>query len=143
MSLTDAEILALKPKAKPYKVSIGKGAYILVKPDGKKYWRLKYMVDRKENLCSLGVFPTVSIDATKTASESAQSLIREGINPSVTRREVRAKSVLAQPIFRLGLSINGALTIETDTQCLIITPEQTQALSAFLAANNATGKDSP
>jgi Arm DNA-binding domain len=141
MPITDSEIVALKPKAKPYKVSIGKGAYILVNPNGKKYWRLKYMLDGKENLCSIGPFPKVSIDAAKAASESARSLIREGINPSVARREARAKSVLAQPIFRLGLSINGALTIETDTQCLIISPQQTQALAAFLAGNSL-GKES-
>ncbi len=59
MKIKDAEILALKPKGKPYKVCVGESIYILVKPDGKKYWRFRYHLAGKEGLYSLGVFPKV------------------------------------------------------------------------------------
>jgi hypothetical protein len=40
MSLTDTRIRNAKPKSKPYKLSDGSGMYLLVKPDGARYWRL-------------------------------------------------------------------------------------------------------
>jgi hypothetical protein len=136
MPLTDAEILALKPKSKPYKFSIGKGAYILVMPNGHKYWRLNYHLDAKEGTCALGVFPEVPADAAIAARDSARALVREGINPSAARREAREKSVLSRAVFRLALSKCGALTIETDKNALTLTLPQTQILAAFLRENS-------
>ena len=136
MLITDAEILALKPTNKPYKVFIGDGIYLHVRPNGKKYWRLKYHLNGKENVYSLGVFPKVSLDTAKAARESVRAIIQEGINPAIARREARLKHMFHPPLFRLGLSINGALTIETDTNVLTLTYPQTQALQAFLTANN-------
>jgi hypothetical protein len=37
--LTDIQIRTAKPKPKAYKLADGGGLYILVKPDGSKYWR--------------------------------------------------------------------------------------------------------
>jgi hypothetical protein len=142
ISITDAEVLALKPKAKPYRVYIGKGAFILVRPDGAKYWRLKYWLAGKQNECSLGVFPKVSVDAAKAARDSAKALIREGINPAVARREARLKSLPAHPVFRFTLSKTRALTIETGTNALKLTVRQTQALAGFLAPYSKKGKES-
>ena len=42
MALTDAHSRNAKPKAKAYKLSDGGGMYLLVKPDGARYWRLDY-----------------------------------------------------------------------------------------------------
>ncbi len=104
MPVTDAEILALKPKSKPYKVSIGKGAYLLVMPNGHKYWRLKFYLNRKENAYALGVFPHVPIKAALAARDSARALIKEGINPAVARREAKRNAALREPLFLLALS---------------------------------------
>jgi hypothetical protein len=142
MSITDAELLALKPKTTPYKVFIGKGTYILVNPNGTKYWRLRYWLEGTEKVFALGVFPRVSIDAAKAARDSARALILKGINPTAAKREARAKSIVPEPVFRLGLSINGALTIETDRNALTLTLAQTQALRAFLGVTNDNKKDS-
>src|ERR1700721_3160375 len=121
MQITDAKLQALEPKKKPYKVSIGGGAYLLVRPDGKKYWRLKYHFDGKESLTSLGVFPETSLVAAKTARDSTRVLIRKGVNPVIAKRETRRKTFSREPLFRLGLSPNGRLSIETDTHPLIFT----------------------
>ena len=72
MLITDTEILGLKPKTKPYRVSIGDGAYLLITPNGQKYWRLKYRLNRRENTCALGVFPKVSIDAAHASRDAAK-----------------------------------------------------------------------
>jgi hypothetical protein len=38
MLLTDITARNAKPKDKPYKLSDSAGLYLLVKPNGKKYW---------------------------------------------------------------------------------------------------------
>jgi hypothetical protein len=142
MSITDAEILALKPKKKPYKVSIGKGAYIFVMPNGHKYWRLKYHLNAKEKTHAIGVFPKITVAVATAARDSAKALIRERINPSVARRKARQKPATPQPMFRLELSNGGALTIETDSNLLRLTFSQTQALAAFLTVSNDKHEES-
>ncbi len=59
--LSDAKVRNAKAKARPYKVSDGEGLFLLVKPSGSKYWRLKYFVSGKEKLLALGVYPDVSL----------------------------------------------------------------------------------
>jgi hypothetical protein len=55
MATTDLEARNAKPKEKPYKVAFGEGLYLLVNPNGKKYWRLKYRFAGKEKALALGV----------------------------------------------------------------------------------------
>jgi hypothetical protein len=143
MPTTDTEILALRPKDKAYyKVSIGKGAFILVMPNGHKYWRLKYQLNGKEGLYALGVFPDVSIEAAQAARDAARALVEQGIHPTAERREARRNAAFREPLFLLGLSKTGELTVETDTNVLTLTFSQTQALAAFLTVRNANEKDS-
>jgi hypothetical protein len=132
MPITDAQILALEPKAKPYKVYIGDGAYVLVMPNGHKYWRLKYHLNAREGGCGLGVFPEVSVKAAKAARDAARTLIRKGINPADAKRQAKRQAALREPLFLLALSNEGALTVETETNQLILTSPETQALTAFL-----------
>ena len=40
MPLTDTRIRKAKPTTKSYKLSDGGGMYLLIKPDGARYWRL-------------------------------------------------------------------------------------------------------
>ena len=42
MALADTTIRAFKPQEKQVKLADEKGLYLLVKPDGAKYWRQKY-----------------------------------------------------------------------------------------------------
>ena len=42
MRLTDTRVRNAKPQAKAYKLSDGGGMYLLVTPDGARYWRLDY-----------------------------------------------------------------------------------------------------
>ena len=52
--LTDIALKALKPADKPYKKADGGGLFILVQPDGKKFWRLAYRFAGKQKLLSGG-----------------------------------------------------------------------------------------
>ncbi len=59
MPLQDATVRTAKPEAKPYKIGDERGLFILVHPNGSKYWRMKYRIDGKEKLLALGVYPEV------------------------------------------------------------------------------------
>jgi len=56
--LNVSKIKALKPRAKDYKVSDGRGLYLLVTKGGGKLWRFKYRYGGKERLLTLGRSPT-------------------------------------------------------------------------------------
>jgi hypothetical protein len=143
---SDAVILALQPKEKPYKQSFGEGLFILVHPDGKKYWRLKYRFGGRELSYSIGVFPDVSFSAAMAAKKAARNLLCEGIDPNAVKREL-AKSkpkTASDKVFQLSLSAKGALTIETKTKLVMLTASQTKALRSFLGVEfglNGSGDD--
>ena len=134
MVCSDAEILALQAKRKPYKHGTGEGLYILVNPDAKKFWRLKYRFNGTEKLMSLGGFPKVSAAEAIELRKHAKALLREGIDPSNARQQAKAteKSTSSKTSFRFDLSLNGELTVETATVVLRLTRAQTQALRSFL-----------
>jgi hypothetical protein len=50
-----------KPRNKPFKLSDGGGMYLLINPNGSKYWRLKYRIHKREKVLALGVYPNVSM----------------------------------------------------------------------------------
>jgi integrase len=90
MPLTDIAIKKAKPKKKPYKLSDFGGLYILVKPNGSKLWRWKYRIDGKENVYSVGEYPTVSYIDARVERDKARLLVKQGINPAHDRQSQKA-----------------------------------------------------
>ena len=86
MALTDTQIRNAKPKAKAYKLSDGGGMYLLVKPDGARYWRLDYRFAGKRRTLALGVYPTTALSNARTRREEARALLAQGNDPSVAKR---------------------------------------------------------
>lgn len=60
MPLSDAQLRALKPKEKPYKVSDFDGLYVTVTPSGSKLWHLKYRIGGREKRLSFGAYPSIT-----------------------------------------------------------------------------------
>ncbi len=88
--LTDIKIKNTKPKEKPFRVAAGRGLFLLVKPDGSKYWVMRYQFEGKENNLSFGRYPEVSlVNAEKQATE-AHELLADSINPSEVRKAAKA-----------------------------------------------------
>lgn len=73
MPLTDTTVLTAKAKDKQYKLIDSAGLYLLVQPNGKKYWRLKYYFAGKEKLLSIGVYPVVSLSEAREKSLLAKN----------------------------------------------------------------------
>jgi hypothetical protein len=80
-----------KPKSKPYRASNGDGLYLLVNPNGSKWWRFDYTIDGKRNTISLGVYPAVSLAGAQRKADEARSHVAEGIDPSAERKKTKAK----------------------------------------------------
>jgi len=88
--LTDTQIRTAKPRERPYKLFDGDGMYLLVNPNGSRWWRLKYRVAGREKLLSLGVYDDVTLKAARDARTEARRLISKGIDPSAERRAEKA-----------------------------------------------------
>ena len=88
--LTAAAVEGAKRRQKPYKLFDGGGLYLLVKPDGARWWRLKYRVDGVEKLISIGTYPTRSLKAARAARDAAKDLLADGVDPSRQRQADRA-----------------------------------------------------
>ena len=94
MKLTDKACKAAAIKDKAYKLSDGGGMYLDVRPNGSKYWRLKYRMHGSEKLLALGVYPDVSLAEARELRESAKKKIKASIDPSLHKKEqkIRAKA---------------------------------------------------
>jgi hypothetical protein len=57
MALSDVKVLSAKPESKAYKLADGEGMVLLVRPNGSKYWRLRYRFGGKEKMLTLGKYP--------------------------------------------------------------------------------------
>jgi len=86
MPLTALEIRNAKPTLKPYKLSDGGGLYLEIRPNGSRYWRLKYRVHGKEKRLALGVFPEVTLTEARDGRDAARKLLRDGIDPGTAKK---------------------------------------------------------
>lgn len=66
MALTDTKVRSAKPEEKEYSLVDGDGMFLLVKPNGSRYWRFRFRFGGKQHLMAFGVYPDVSLaDARK------------------------------------------------------------------------------
>lgn len=94
MPLTDIKVKTAKPMDKAYKLTDGGGMYLLVKPNGSKYWRLKYRFVGKEKMLSIGVYPDVSLADARQKRDEARKVLAAGGDPG----EVKKADKLAQKL---------------------------------------------
>ena len=87
--LTDPACRNAKPTDKPYKLTDEKGLFLLVHPNGSKYWRLKYRIAGKEKLLSIGVYPEMPLAGARSKRDEARKQISDGIDPSEAKQEAK------------------------------------------------------
>ena len=56
LNLSDAAIRVAKPRAKPFKLTDGRGLHLLVTPAGSRLWRMQYRFAGKQRMISLGSY---------------------------------------------------------------------------------------
>lgn len=90
MTLTDIKVKTAKSADKDYKLSDGKGLFLLVKKSGSKYWRMKYRIDGREKLLAIGVYPDTSLASARKACNTAREQLTQGIDPSQHKQASKA-----------------------------------------------------
>lgn len=89
-----ATIKNIKPGDERKRLSDGAGLYLLLFVKGGSHgWRLDYSVDCRRKTLSLGTYPTTSLSLARKQAEEARTLVRQGIDPSGTRKSERAERV--------------------------------------------------
>lgn len=94
MSLTVIGVEKAKPKDKPYKLADKDGLFLLVNPNGGKYWRWKYRFAGKEKLMAFGVFPEIGLGEARDRVHDARKTLRGGKDPGAERKVAKAKLVV-------------------------------------------------
>ncbi len=89
MPLTNAVIRKAKPACKPWKLSDSRGLYLLLNPNGSRWWRFKYRFEGKEKLLSLGTYPDTTLAEARDKRDAARQMLKRGINPSAERQQAR------------------------------------------------------
>jgi integrase len=92
MKLSDIACKTAKPKDKPYKLSDGHGMFLEIRPNGRRYWRLKYRFGGKEKLLALGVYPLVALKEARERRDDARRLLDQDIDPGMAKKERRLKA---------------------------------------------------
>ncbi len=82
MPLSELKARSSTGRDRAYKISDERGMHLLVKPDGAKYWRLKYRFAGKEKLLAIGVYPEVTLKEAREKRDEARRMLRDGIDPS-------------------------------------------------------------
>ena len=88
---SDRTIKTAELKEAPYRLQDGSGLYLLVRPDGKKWWRLDYTYEGKRKTLSLGVYPETGLALARRNAEAARALLAEGIDPSEARKSEKTQ----------------------------------------------------
>ncbi len=73
MPPSDTAIRAAKPAEKACKLPDEKGLFLLIDPNGSKYWQQKYRFSGKEKTLAHGVYPAVGL---KDGGEHGQAISR-------------------------------------------------------------------
>jgi integrase len=84
--LTDVAIRREKSGPTPRKLFDFGGLYLLLNPDGSRWWRFKYRIFGREKLLSLGVYPEITLKRARDRRDEARRLIADGVDPALKRQ---------------------------------------------------------
>lgn len=77
-----------QPRRYPRKIFDGRGLYLLLMPNGGRYWRYNYRYDGKLKTLALGIHPDVSLEKARARHQTARALLADGVDPSARKRAI-------------------------------------------------------
>lgn len=86
MALSDAAVRNAKPCERRYKLFDEAGLFLIITPEGGKWWRVRYRWQGKEQTLSLGTYPKITLRQARLASNAIHQQLHAGINPSEARK---------------------------------------------------------
>jgi integrase len=81
MGLTAVAIKAAKGRTKEYKMADSDGLYLLVKPNGGRYWRMNYRFRGFQKTLAFGAWPQIALIDARAKRDEARREIARGIDP--------------------------------------------------------------
>ncbi|MDD4338228.1 MAG: integrase arm-type DNA-binding domain-containing protein [Syntrophales bacterium] len=86
MALNETKIRNSKPSLKQVKLFDGGGLFLLITPQGGRYWRFKYRFGGKEKLLSFGTYPEISLLDARQRRDAARRQVAQRIDPGAIRK---------------------------------------------------------
>ena len=91
-TLTAKRIENAKPQQKPYKISDGRGLYVLVTPGASKLFHLRYTFEGRERLMAMGA---IGLADARRRAEDARAEIAAGRDPLAAKIAVKVQRKIA------------------------------------------------
>lgn len=101
--LTIKQIDAAKPKDKPYRLLDSNGLYLYVPVSGKKVWQLRYKIDGKEKVLTVGKYPLMSLQEAREKASLARKDVSVGVD-RLKRKNYQLKTTLLALFTMNGMS---------------------------------------
>jgi integrase len=89
LPLTETAIKRCQPAPQPLKLADGSGLYLLVMPNGNRWWRLDFRFNGRRQTLSMGVYPGISLKQARERREQARKQIADGVNPAIVRKQAK------------------------------------------------------
>lgn len=118
--LTDREVKAAKPSDKAKTLKDGNGLFVLIHPNGSKYFQLRTTLHGKPKLIQLGKYPDLSLAEARVEAKVLRVQVKSGIDPILERRKKAA-----------GMAKDAANTFETVAAEWLRIKERTLAPSSY------------
>jgi len=87
----------IEPRRCARKIFDGRGLYLLVMPNGSRYWRYNYRFGGKLKTIALGVHPDVSLETARARHQVARTMLADGVDPSAQKRLFGVAVLCAAP----------------------------------------------
>ncbi len=90
--LSDSACRSAKPTDRAYKLFDGDGLYLLVQPNGRKGWRLRYVKpDGREGLTAFGNYPVIGLADARRKRLEVKRMLADGIDPIEAKTQALIK----------------------------------------------------
>src|SRR5690348_10786741 len=93
MPLSDTAITKGKPGPKPEKLAEGGGLYLLLNPNGSRWWRFDYRYGGKRKTLSMGTYPDTGLADARERLAEARKLLAADVDPGEARKAAKAAGV--------------------------------------------------
>lgn len=94
--LTNAAVKAAAPRSRAYKMADERGLHLFVTPGGRKSWRMKCRVDRREQTLTFGRYPEMSLAEARARCDQVREQLRRGADPRGTAAPAEQLDTLEQ-----------------------------------------------
>ncbi len=135
--LSDSQVINITAQTKQITLFDGDGLLLRVNPSGGKWWRFKYRFEGKANMLSLGCYPEISLADARCRRDAARELLRQGIDPSVVRKEEKARRkadlLEAERIPSVRVTIDGKIEIWKGGNTMRLTWDESRFIANLLS----------